>query len=265
MQQLPVVARLFPLVLRGEKTSTIRWREAPIVPGPMMYVCEGDPTRTAVVVVTRCTSMPLSDVAVFLDQVDAWPDDVLLAGMREHYPGIALSDTVDVIEHEPMNDRALIIATLALDTGGRVGICRLPGLFGDLASDLAQIKQWRPSVVLSMTEQAEMDRCGSGNLCSLLKRDGIDWAHLPIRDFGGLDGEGAARWPDLAARLHAKLGRGDGVLLHCRGGKGRSGMIALRLLVERGDQPDVALQRLRRERPGAVETKEQLAWASMAG
>ncbi|MEM7123648.1 MAG: protein phosphatase [Pseudomonadota bacterium] len=139
----------------------------------------------------------------------------------------------------------------------------MPGLFGDLASDLAQIKRWSPAIVLSMTEQAEMDRCGSTELGSLLGQVGIDWAHLPVRDFRGLDAAQAARWPDLSGRLHSLLDSGEGVLLHCRGGKGRSGMIGLRLLVERGENPDEALKRLRQERSGAVETEEQWAWAAI--
>ncbi len=263
MQRLEVVTRLFPQVLSGEKTSTIRWRDAPVVPGPMMYVCKDDPTRTAIVEVTRCTSMPLSEVADFLEQVDAWPDEVLLAGMREHYPAIELGDVVEVIEHKAADRRTLSIATLTLDSGGRIGVCRLPGLHGDLGCDLAQIKQWAPSIVLSMTEQTELDRSGSGELGSLVRREGIDWTHLPIRDFGGPNADVAALWPDLSKRLHAVLDSGGGVLLHCRGGKGRSGMIALRLLVERGDDADAALKRLRRERPGAVETEGQWAWAAM--
>jgi hypothetical protein len=39
-------------------------------------------------------------------------------------------------------------------------------------------------------------------------------------------------------------------------------MIALRILVERGEGGEAALARLRSVRPGAVETPEQLAWAS---
>ena len=166
--------------------------------------------------------------------------------------------------HAPLDGRALSIATLTVNRGGRIGVCRLPGLYGDLASDLAEIRHWAPSLVLSMTERSEMDRCGSAELGPLLGRDGIDWAHLPIRDFGGLSEVQAAQWPELSARLHAVLDRGDGVLLHCRGGQGRSGMMALRLLVERGEDAEASLERLRRERPGAVETNEQRAWGSMA-
>ncbi len=156
----------------------------------------------------------------------------------------------------------LAIATLQAGAGGRIGLCRLPGLMGQLASDLDCVKSWGPAIVISLTEQAEMEAYGCRDLGQRLSRDGIDWRHLPIRDFGGLDGAMAEAWPALSSHLHALLDRGSGVLVHCRGGQGRSGMLALRLLVERGEDPAVGLQRLRSVRPGAVETDAQSAWAS---
>ncbi len=101
MQSLGVVSRLFPLIVSGEKTSTIRFREIRIVPGPLRYVCDDDAGKTVIVTVTRCTDMPLSSVATYLGKRAEWPDDTMLRGMREHYPEIELTDIVQVIEHEP--------------------------------------------------------------------------------------------------------------------------------------------------------------------
>ncbi len=55
---------------------------------------------------------------------------------------------------------------------------------------------------------------------------------------------------------------GLGVLVHCRGGLGRSGMIVARLLAERGETAPI--DRVRRARPGAVETEDQAAWVGAA-
>lgn len=101
IQTLGIVPRLFPEVLSGQKTSTIRWREQRIVPGPMRYVCDGD-GRSVTVTVVRCTDMPLASAATYLGKTEEWPPDVLLAGMREHYPQIELTDIVQVIEHIPV-------------------------------------------------------------------------------------------------------------------------------------------------------------------
>lgn len=105
MQTLQVVGRLFPLILSGEKTSTIRFREPRIVPGPMRYVCDAS-GQHLIVNVLKCTDMPLASVAAYLEKTDEWPDDVMLSGMREHYPGIELCDIVQVVEHEPFNPDA---------------------------------------------------------------------------------------------------------------------------------------------------------------
>jgi hypothetical protein len=104
MQKLDVVERLFPLVLSGEKTSTIRFKEQYIHVGAMVYWCDGNSTITVTVWVKRCTDMPLSEAAGFLGKSKEWPDEIMLAGMRVHYPGIQLSDIVQVVEHYNPND-----------------------------------------------------------------------------------------------------------------------------------------------------------------
>jgi len=99
IQTLGVVDRLFPLILSGEKTSTIRWRERHIVPGPLKFVCDANSSQTVEVEVFRCSDMPLNQAASFVGKTEEWSDDVMLAGMREHYPDIQLSSIVQVIEY----------------------------------------------------------------------------------------------------------------------------------------------------------------------
>lgn len=99
MQSLNIVPRLLPDVRSGDKQHTVRWRENRIIPGPMRYVNAEDAGDTLVVQVTKVVTLPLSQVANYLGKQDEWPDAVLLAGMREHYPLIQLDSEVDVIHH----------------------------------------------------------------------------------------------------------------------------------------------------------------------
>jgi hypothetical protein len=99
MQRLALADRHFPALLRGDKIQTVRWREGRVGVGPLVFYSETESGREVEVWVTRCTRMPLGDVAAFLSKTKEWPDDVMLAGMRAHYPGISLRDVVDVIEH----------------------------------------------------------------------------------------------------------------------------------------------------------------------
>ena len=59
--------------------------------------------------------------------------------------------------------------------------------------------------------------------------------------------------------IRTLLRGGEDVLVHCKGGLGRAGMIAARLLVELGMDPEQAIRDVRRARKGAIETSSQLA------
>ena len=87
------------------------------------------------------------------------------------------------------------------------------------------------------------------------------WLHCPIPDFDVPGDQFEAAWsgPGQAGeQARAILSSGGAVVCHCRGGIGRAGTIASRLLVELGvASPEEALSRVRRARPGAVETHEQ--------
>ncbi len=157
---------------------------------------------------------------------------------------------------------AFAIATILLANGARIGICPLPGRGGQLDADMIELLRWRPDAVVSMTEWSEMARAGAAELPHRLADAGIAWRHLPITDFGGPSGQSAEDWPALSSELHGILDRGGSVLTHCYGGHGRSGMVTLRLMVERGEEPETALARIRTERPGCVESPEQFRWAA---
>lgn len=143
---------------------------------------------------------------------------------------------------------------------GRLGIARLPGRSGDLAGDAQAIAAWGARMVLSMTEPDEMAARGAAGLAEALAFHGIGHAAFPIPDFGTPAAD--ADWASLSRDLHKRLAAGEAILLHCMGGKGRSGMVAMRLLVEQGMAPIDALAQVRHARPGAVETEAQAAWAS---
>ena len=148
--------------------------------------------------------------------------------------------------------------------GGILAISPLPGAGGDFAGDAAHLAEWRPGVVLTLTSAAEMAAAGASGIGHHVQDHGARWEHLPIVDFGTPDEAFLARWPKVSALARSALSGGGRVLVHCRGGCGRSGMVALRLMIEAGEAPDDALARLRTVRPCAVETTAQMHWAMSA-
>jgi hypothetical protein len=151
----------------------------------------------------------------------------------------------------------LTIAEIALGQGA-LGLCPMPGRSGAYAADLTVLQNWHPDLVISLTTGAELARIAP-NLAADLAAASIAWRAFPIADFD-IPGED---WPSIAAAAHACLGAGGKVLLHCMGGCGRSGSVALRLMVETGEAAADAFTRLRAARPCAVETDAQYRWASL--
>ena len=144
---------------------------------------------------------------------------------------------------------------------GRIGICPMPGRYGAYRLDMATVEAWRADLVLSMTEKHELERMGAATLSADLAGFGCGWLHLPIVDLGAPVGETLAAWPAASRRTREVLAAGGRVLVHCYGGCGRSGMAIVRILVEMGEAPEVALARLRVARACAVETEAQMFWA----
>lgn len=141
--------------------------------------------------------------------------------------------------------------------GGVLGLCPMPGRDGDYPGDLAAVLAWRPTLVVTLAQTGELAARGASSLPADLVAAGVDWLHLPIPDFGTPPAALRANWPEISARLLQT----PRLLIHCMGGCGRSGMIALRLLIDSGEPADSALTRLRAVRPCAVETKAQMRWA----
>lgn len=132
-----------------------------------------------------------------------------------------------------MPDSPIRVDFLAPDSHGlpgRLGLTIAPG-------------KWRP---------------GLDHASDTLVRDDL----LRLRDFHGAkvlvtlleEIEGAAK---LVDDIVDAMSAGENVVVHCRGGLGRSGTIAACFLVARGRAPGEAIRLVRSARPGAVEVRDQ--------
>jgi protein-tyrosine phosphatase len=98
----------------------------------------------------------------------------------------------------------------------------------------------------------------------VLGEAGIELLHLPTRDGCGLT---VGRLDDGVAWVNDKLDRSFPVYLHCEHGVGRSALLALCVLVARGDAALEALARAKAARSVVSPSPEQLeafrAWLSV--
>lgn len=159
------------------------------------------------------------------------------------------------------------IAELAAPGGGVVGLTFCPGkrqpgaVTGawarDLGTDLRAIREWGAATVLTLVTADELTHLDVETLGDAVEALGMRWLHLPIEDFSVPTADWERQWARERGGLGAELDQGGRILIHCKGGLGRAGTIAARVLVERGMSPDDAIRAVRRVRPGAIENDEQ--------
>ncbi|MGU3329459.1 cyclin-dependent kinase inhibitor 3 family protein [Methylobacterium mesophilicum] len=165
----------------------------------------------------------------------------------------------------------LQIATIAVgENVGRIGITFCPGkkgpsVFGahwdrELTVDVEAIRTWGASSVLSLIEPHEFDVLSVKGLPDAVRDAGLVWFHAPIPDVSIPGPAFIASWRSIGPRISEQLRTGGSVVVHCRGGLGRAGMVAAMLLAMMGEDPKRAIERVRAVRPGAIETPEQEAY-----
>lgn len=152
---------------------------------------------------------------------------------------------------------------------GRIGITFCPGKHDrfaqtgawarDLGIDLDAIQAWGAKGVLTLVEPAELKALNVPHLGYEIQRRGIQWYHLPIADYSVPGPAFEQQWLTHGREIREMLRNGDDLLVHCKGGLGRAGMIAGRLLAELGMEPEAAIRAVRHARRGAIETPSQLA------
>lgn len=152
---------------------------------------------------------------------------------------------------------------------GHVGLTFCPGkeqtdaLSGvwkrSLDLDMKAIKAFGAVALVTLMPDSEIQslRVSPDQIRNKASELGIGWYQLPIRDAGVPDQHFEELWVDAGVRLRAVLKAGHNIVIHCKGGLGRTGTIAARLLIEFGLDPRMAIQSVRKARPGAIENKLQ--------
>ena len=152
---------------------------------------------------------------------------------------------------------------------GRLGLTLCPGkkqkfaVSGtwdrDLDTDLAAMRAWGATELVTLIEDHEFDELSVTALPERAQAHGFHWHHLPIQDQRAPDAGFERLWLNTLPSLKGALERGEGVVLHCKGGLGRAGTVAARMLLELHPElsVDEVFRLIREVRPGAIESRAQ--------
>lgn len=135
----------------------------------------------------------------------------------------------------------------------------------DLEADLVAIVRWGAHALVTLMETHEFALVKVPDLSEMASRKMKRWYHLPIVDVDVPDERFERLWAESAREIKALLHQGKKVVLHCRGGLGRTGLVAACLLREFHFAPDQAIQLVRATRPGSIETRQQESYVRQYG
>lgn len=151
---------------------------------------------------------------------------------------------------------------------GQIGMTLAPGKCNhgmayrwmrDLDQDLTRLQQvYSVDVLVTLLEAQEMPQLQIADLLQEVEQYRMRSLWFPIPDFGT-----PRSLPDFAQLVQGILtlaGQGETVVIHCKAGLGRSGLVAASCLVALGYPYDEAFLQVRRVRPGTIETPTQEAY-----
>ncbi len=99
---------------------------------------------------------------------------------------------------------------------------------------------------------AELESLQVADLGAQVKAHGLQWFHCPIEDDHAPLADFAAAWQQAGPLVHQLLDAGKTVAIHCKGGSGRTGLMAAQILLERGNNKDNVKSTVQALRPYAL-------------
>ena len=141
-----------------------------------------------------------------------------------------------------------------------LGVSQFPGknlqnIF-DLSSfskDLQIIKKQKVKIVVSLLPDNEKNKLGLDDL--IWSKEEVEYIQFPVNDFSVPPKKKFNELKKLISFIKENLMLSKYVLIHCNGGKGRSGMIAA--LVLKAMKEKDPIKKVREKVIGAIETEEQ--------
>lgn len=128
----------------------------------------------------------------------------------------------------------------------------------DLDVDLTDLRErWATNVLVSLMQVHEHDEVEIRDLYAAVERHGMRSVPFEVVDGSVPDPDDRHAFSALIEDLYAELAAGRNVTVHCKGGLGRSGMVAACVLVRAGVDPDAAIDVVRSHRRGSIQTFSQ--------
>ncbi|UTW10891.1 cyclin-dependent kinase inhibitor 3 family protein [Marinobacterium rhizophilum] len=123
---------------------------------------------------------------------------------------------------------------------------------------LDTLKAAGASALLTLMPAEELARNQAENLPEQCKQRGIEWFHLPVEDDQAPAAPFQLAWKAHRQHIRQLLIEGKNIAIHCKGGSGRTGLIAAQLLIECGVPLQQAIDKVQALRPRAIQSTDHV-------
>ncbi|HFH3086303.1 TPA: cyclin-dependent kinase inhibitor 3 family protein [Pseudomonas aeruginosa] len=129
-----------------------------------------------------------------------------------------------------------------------------------LEEALAALKQAGASAVITLMPQSELAANGAEQIAKHCQALDLGWYHLPVADEQVPLEEFGQSWKASRQAILDQLRAGQSLAIHCKGGSGRTGLIAARILIEAGIPRTEAIALVQALRPKAIQHPAHINW-----
>ena len=121
---------------------------------------------------------------------------------------------------------------------GKITVSKQP--YSD--TDFQKIKNWKADIIVSMTNTEEFE---TYDFAIKVSNYSLYWLRAAVTNFDNPNNS----FNEIILRLSNILNRNERILIDCKARQTRSGMMAMRLLVEQGEKLSLALRRIQNFTP----------------
>ena len=129
-----------------------------------------------------------------------------------------------------------------------------------LADSLATLKQAGASAVISLMPASELAANGAEDIGKQCQVQDMAWFHLPVADEQVPLEDFGQGWKACKQSILERLNAGQDIAIHCKGGSGRTGLIAARIMIEAGIPRADAIALVQALRPKAIQHPAHINW-----
>ncbi len=130
---------------------------------------------------------------------------------------------------------------------------------------LDTLKQAGAEAVLTLMPSAELAQNAASDLPALCAAKDLLWLHLPVADEQVPQADFDAAWAATIVQIQELLAADKAIAIHCKGGSGRTGLVAARILIDCGLPHAEAVAMVQTLRPKAIQHPAHVSWLERFG